>query len=202
LSLSEAGLEPLAAADLTEARQRVSAEPLDFVLTDMRLPDGNGLDFVAWMQTQAPSIPVVVITAHGNVETAVEALKAGAFDFITKPLDLERLREVIASGLRLTESDAKPKATPSRLLGATPAMHVMSELTAGVGRSQAPVLIAGESGSGKELAARPIHAASARAKAPFVHVNCGAIPAELMESELFGHRKGSFTGAVADRTGL
>lgn len=202
MSLSEAGLVPVTAADLAEARGRVNADALDFVLTDMCLPDGSGLDFVTWMQAQAPSVPVVVITAHGNVETAVEALKAGAFDFITKPLDLERLHEVIASGLRLTESDAKPATTPTRLLGNTPAMHELRELIARVGRSQAPVLITGESGTGKELAARSIHAASARAKAPFVPVNCGAIPSELMESELFGHRKGSFTGAVADRVGL
>jgi two-component system response regulator PilR (NtrC family) len=202
MSLSEAGLNPVTAANLGEARERASAEAFDFVLTDMRLPDGNGLDFLTWMQTQAPSVPVVVITAHGNVETAVDALKAGAFDFITKPLDLERLREVITSGLRLGDSERKPDKAPTRLLGDTPAMHELRALIARVGRSQAPVLITGESGTGKELAARSIHAASSRAAAPFIPVNCGAIPTELMESELFGHRKGSFTGAVADRVGL
>lgn len=202
MRLAEAGLEPVAAADLSEARRLVTSEPLDIVLTDMRLPDGNGLDFLNWMQDQAPGVPVAVITAYGNVETAVEALKAGAFDFITKPVDLDRLREVVSSALRLGDSETRRGTSAPQLLGEAPAMHELRALITRVGRSQAPVLITGESGTGKELAARLIHAASARADAPFVPVNCGAIPAELMESELFGHRKGSFTGAIADHTGL
>ncbi len=201
LTLGEAGLEPVTEPDLAGARRRIASETVHLVLTDMRLPDGDGLDFVAWMQTRAPGVPVAVITAHGNVETAVAALKAGAFDFISKPLDLPRLRQVVASALRLdAENPLADAAKP--LLGEAPAIAELRGLIARVGRSQAPVLITGESGTGKELVARLVHAASARAKGPFIPVNCGAIPSELMESELFGHRRGSFTGAVADREGL
>jgi two-component system response regulator PilR (NtrC family) len=201
LTLAEAGLDPVAESNLADARRRIASEAMDLVLTDMRLPDGNGLDFVAWMQQQAPGVPVAVITAHGNVETAVTALKAGAFDFIAKPLDLARLRQIVAHALSLVE-DKKPAQAAAPLLGKSPAITELRELIARVGRGQAPVLITGESGTGKELVARLVHAASARAPHPFVPVNCGAIPGELMESELFGHRRGSFTGAVADRAGL
>ncbi|MGH8273666.1 MAG: sigma-54-dependent transcriptional regulator [Gammaproteobacteria bacterium] len=201
LTLTEAGLEPVLECDLAGARRRISEERLDLVLTDMCLPDGDGLDFVAWMQEQAPGVPAAVITAHGNIQTAVAALKAGAFDFISKPLDLARLRQVVTSALRLTETGA-PTDTANPLLGEAPSIRELRALIARVGRSQAPALITGESGTGKELVARLVHAASARADKPFVPVNCGAIPTELMESEFFGHRRGSFTGAVADRPGL
>jgi two-component system response regulator PilR (NtrC family) len=165
----------------------------------MRLPDGDGLELVEWMQTHSTGVPVAVITAHGNVETAVQALKLGAFDFISKPLDLQNLRNIVESALKLGEhrdDDA------SRLLGNSPAMQELRQLVDKVARSQAPVHISGESGTGKELVARLIHDSGPRKDGPFVPVNCGAIPAELMESEFFGHRKGAFTGAVHDKLGL
>ncbi|MGH8160565.1 MAG: sigma-54-dependent transcriptional regulator [Gammaproteobacteria bacterium] len=201
LTLSEAGLDPVTEQDLAGARRRIASETIHLVLTDMRLPDGDGLDFVAWMQAQAPGVPVAVITAHGSVKTAVAALKAGAFDFIPKPLDLGLLRQVVTTALRLDTAGARTDAA-SPLLGEAPAIAELRALIGRVGRSQAPALITGESGTGKELVARLVHAASARAKNPFVPVNCGAIPSELMESELFGHKRGSFTGAFADREGL
>jgi two-component system response regulator PilR (NtrC family) len=166
----------------------------------MRLPDGNGLDLVDWMQSQGLRTPVAVITAHGNVESAVRALKSGAFDFISKPLDLAALRKVIGNALRLPASE--PPAGEVRLLGSSPAMEKLREMISRVARSQAPVHITGESGTGKELVARMIHEKGPRSAGPFVPVNCGAIPGELMESEFFGHRKGSFTGAVVDKQGL
>lgn len=202
LTLTDTGLDVATAENLSQARKVMTGRTIDLVLTDMRLPDGDGIEFVEWMQTQTPGVPVAVITAYGNVETAVRALKAGAFDFITKPLNLERLRQVVASALRLETHEAEAANAPPQLLGEAPTMQALRALIARVGRSQAPVLITGESGTGKELAARLVHAASVRAGAPFVPVNCGAIPADLMESELFGHRKGSFTGATSDRPGL
>ncbi|HEX5313452.1 MAG TPA: sigma-54 dependent transcriptional regulator, partial [Gammaproteobacteria bacterium] len=192
-------LRPITAADLAEARRRIAEAAPRLVLTDMRLPDGDGLGLVEWMRQQAPGIPVAVLTAYGNVETAVAALKAGAFDFLTKPLDLARLRRLVADALDLAPSAS---AGPSPLLGEAPSMRQLRSEIARLARSQAPVLISGESGTGKELAARLIHASSARGSRPFVPVNCGAIPAELMESEFFGHRRGSFTGAIADHAGL
>ena len=151
------------------------------------------------MQVHAPGVPVAVITAHGNIETAVQALKLGAFDFISKPLDLNHLRNIVENALRVEDT---LEDSGSRLLGNSPAMRELSEMIEKVSRSQAPVHISGESGTGKELVARLIHESGPRAEGPFVPVNCGAIPAELMESEFFGHRKGSFTGAVSDKEGL
>ena len=151
------------------------------------------------MQVHAPNVPVAVITAHGNIETAVQALKLGAFDFISKPLDLNHLRNVVENALKL---DDEPVGEESQLLGNSPPMRELRDMIDKVARSQAPVHISGESGTGKELVARLIHDSGPRARGPFVPVNCGAIPAELMESEFFGHRKGSFTGAVADKVGL
>ena len=185
--------------DVASAKSRLGTVHYDICLTDMRLPDGDGLELVAWMQMHATGIPVAVITAHGNVETAVQALKLGAFDFISKPLDLNHLRNVVANALKV---EGKPQNRPSRLLGESPAMHELREMVDKVSRSQAPVHISGESGTGKELVARLIHDSGPRADGPFVAVNCGAIPGELMESEFFGHRKGSFTGAVNDKLGL
>lgn len=187
------------AVDVASAKTRLGTAHYDICLTDMRLPDGDGLELVAWMQTHATGIPVAVITAHGNVETAVQALKLGAFDFISKPLDLNHLRNVVANALKVEE---KPQNRPSRLLGESLAMHELREMVDKVARSQAPVHISGESGTGKELVARLIHDSGPRADGPFVAVNCGAIPSELMESEFFGYRKGSFTGAVNDKLGL
>lgn len=202
VTLEKMGLETLSAAGLAEAKRLLVSEPIDLVLTDMRLGDGDGMDLVAWMQQQAPGVPVAMITAFGSMDTAVQALKAGAFDFVAKPVDLMRLRSMVRSALALGEGQPGGTAGPAPLLGEAPAMHDLRALIARVARSQAPVLITGESGTGKELVARLIHGAGTRGAAPFVPVNCGAIPAELMESELFGHRRGSFTGATADRPGL
>jgi two-component system response regulator PilR (NtrC family) len=165
----------------------------------MRLPDGDGLELVEWMQTHAPGVPVAVITAHGNVETAVQALKLGAFDFVSKPLDLTNLRNIVDSALKLRQ---KPDADESPLLGNSDVMRHLRDMIDKVARSQAPVHVSGESGTGKELVARLIHDSGPRRDGPFIPVNCGAIPSELMESEFFGHRKGSFTGAVNDKVGL
>jgi len=174
------------------------------VLTDMRLPDGDGLDLVEWIQHNQPGLPVAVITAHGNVEAAVRALKLGAFDFISKPLDLTSLRKLITATLRITDDGRTETGSRAslRLLGDSRPMQQLRLMIPKVARSQAPVHISGESGTGKELVARLIHDSGPRRDGPFVAVNCGAIPTELMESELFGHKKGSFTGAVADKTGL
>ncbi len=205
LTLSRMNLATDSAGDLATARAKLNERRFDLCLTDMRLPDGDGLDLVAWIQELHADVPVAVITAHGNVESAVRALKLGAFDFVSKPLDLGMLRKLVAKAIKL--GDRRGTATPvplhaPRLLGHSPAMASLRELVARVARSQAPVHITGESGTGKELVARLIHDSGARADAPFVPVNCGAIPSELMESELFGHKRGSFTGAIADKRGL
>jgi len=199
LTLGRMDIDTASAMDVESARKLLSEERFDLCLTDMRLPDGDGLDLVEWMQTNTPNVPVAVITAHGNVETAVQALKLGAFDFISKPLDLGNLRNIVENALKIGDG---PDEDDSRLLGDSTPMHDLREMVDKVARSQAPVHISGESGTGKELVARLIHESGPRADGPFVPVNCGAIPAELMESEFFGHRKGSFTGAVSDKVGL
>jgi two-component system response regulator PilR (NtrC family) len=188
--------------DLGAARRELARRPYGLCLTDMRLPDGDGLDLVEWMQVRAPQTPVAVITAHGNVEAAVRALKVGAFDFVSKPLDVSDLRRLVTQALKLSARRERPDALRPSLLGRSAAMQKLREMIARVARSQAPVHITGESGTGKELVARLIHESGARRDGPFVPVNCGAIPTELMESELFGHKKGSFTGAIADKKGL
>ncbi len=190
---------------LGAAREALSKGRFDVCLTDMQLPDGNGLALVEWMQTAAPDVPVAVITAHGNVESAVKALKLGAFDFVSKPLDLADLRKLVGQAVKLAGRDVGAETgilMAPRLLGRSKAMDELREMIGRVARSQAPVHIAGESGTGKELVAQLIHESGARRDGPFVPVNCGAIPTELMESELFGHKRGSFTGAVADKKGL
>jgi len=198
LTLGRMDINTVSAADVGGAKALLGEQAFDLCLTDMRLPDGDGLELVEWMQVNAPDVPVAVITAHGNVETAVQALKLGAFDFISKPLDLNHLRNIIENALKLeAATDGK-----SQLLGDSSAMHELRDMVDRVSRSQAPVHISGESGTGKELVARLIHDSGPRGDGPFVPVNCGAIPAELMESEFFGHRKGSFTGAVSDKAGL
>jgi len=205
LTLSRMNLATDSAADLAGARAKLAERRFDLCLTDMRLPDGDGLDLVAWIQERHPDVPVAVISAHGNVESAVRALKLGAFDFVSKPLDLGVLRKLVAKAIKLGDRRDVAAAGPTpepRLLGHSPAMSALRELINRVARSQAPVHITGESGTGKELVARLIHDSGARADAPFVAVNCGAIPSELMESELFGHKRGSFTGAIADKPGL
>ena len=204
LTLSRMSLKTRTASDLQSARRLLKAERFDLCLTDMRLPDGDGLELVAWIQENRADLPVAVITAHGSVESAVRALKLGAFDFVSKPLDLGVLRKLVGSAIKLrTAPDERITADfAPRLLGGSAAMEQLREMITRVARSQAPVHICGESGTGKELAARMIHETGARREGPFVAVNCGAIPTELMESELFGHKRGSFTGAVADKKGL
>src|SRR5690606_11509144 len=172
-------------------------------LTDMKLPDGTGMELIQHIQRHHPQLPVAMITAFGSVDTAIEALKAGAFDFLTKPIDLERLRSLIQSSLRLEQrSEPIGYGGAVQLIGDSPAMQALRRQIAKVARSQAPIYISGESGAGKEVVARLIHANGPRASRPFVPVNCGAIPSELMESEFFGHAKGSFTGAHEEKKGL
>jgi two-component system response regulator PilR (NtrC family) len=199
LTLGRMDIETAVAEDVKSAKAQLSGKRFDICLTDMRLPDGDGLELVEWMQKHSSGVPVAVITAHGNVETAVQALKLGAFDFISKPLDLKNLRNIVRNALKLDRQ--KPGET-TQLLGDSQAMQELRDLVERVARSQAPVHISGESGTGKELVARLIHDSGPRSDGPFVPVNCGAIPAELMESEFFGHTKGSFTGAVRDKIGL
>ena len=187
--------------DLTSARKMLESGRFQLCLTDMRLPDGDGLELVEWIQENHAGIPVAVITAHGNVETAVRALKIGAFDFVSKPVQVGDLRKIVDTALRLERSETGAEGdTP--LIGESRSMADLRRVIAKVARSQAPVHITGESGTGKELVARLIHDSGPRGKAPFAPVNCGAIPTELMESELFGHRKGSFTGATEDKEGM
>jgi len=199
LTLGRMNIDTAVAEDIKSAKALLSAKRFDICLTDMRLPDGDGLELIEWMQKNASGVPVAVITAHGNVETAVQALKLGAFDFISKPLDLQNLRKMVENALKLRDRHA---GETSQLLGDSPAMQELRDLIDRVARSQAPVHVSGESGTGKELVARLIHASGPRAEGPFIAVNCGAIPGELMESEFFGHKRGAFTGAVRDKIGL
>ena len=200
MTLERMDIEASTCADVASARDRLSRREFQLCLTDMRLPDGDGIELIEWMQRRGLKTPVAVITAHGNVETAVRALKAGAFDFISKPIDVKMLRKLVGTALKVPRTD---EATGrARMLGESAIIERLRQTISKVARSQAPVHITGESGTGKELVARMIHEQGARADGPFVPVNCGAIPSELMESEFFGHRKGSFTGAVTDKTGL
>ncbi|MCO6442363.1 MAG: sigma-54-dependent Fis family transcriptional regulator [Nitrococcus mobilis] len=202
LTLEQMDLEVRTAPDLHTSRALLAAEPFSLCLTDMRLPDGDGLDLVRLMQKHHPDTPVAVITAHGSIETATAALKAGAFDFVTKPVDLHVLRRLVEHALRLSEFPEVDRRSRNILLGDSPAMQHVRSTIVKLARSQAPVYICGESGTGKELIARLIHDKGPRRDRAFVPVNCGAIPAELMESEFFGHKKGSFTGASVDKPGL
>ena len=205
ITLTRMGLDSTSVGGMTEALATLDKQRFDLCLTDMRLPDGDGLEIVKYIQKRFPQLPVAVITAHGNVEAAVTALKSGAFDFVSKPVDLQMLRKLIEAALQLTPETAESgnDATErSLLLGDSPAMRKLRGMINKLARSQAPVFIQGESGTGKELVAREIHRAGPRAEHPFIAVNCGAIPGELMESEFFGHKKGSFTGAIADKEGL
>ncbi len=203
ITLERMNIDVVTAGDIASATRELRNGMFDLCFTDMRLPDGDGLTLVEWIQTHKPHTPVAVITAHGNVETAVRALKLGAFDFISKPLDLGALRKLIAATLKLSDSSESTIQLPQvKLLGQSSRMEQLRELIERVARSQAPVHIYGESGTGKELVAHLIHNAGARRDGPFIPVNCGAIPTELMESELFGHKKGSVTGAIADKQGL
>lgn len=203
LTLARMGLEADCAGSLAEARRLLASQRYHLCLTDMRLPDGDGLELVRHITETVDDLPVAVITAHGSAENAVCALKAGAFDYIAKPVSLDQLRGLVKSALELPGFDApKDSVAIAGLLGESPAIEQVRSLIERVARSQAPVHITGESGSGKELAARMVHGLGARRSAPFVPVNCGAIPDNLMESEFFGYRKGAFTGADADREGF
>jgi len=214
LTLSRMGLHVTTAEDLGAARRALAGKSFSFCLTDMRLPDGNGLDLVREIAEKYPQLPTAVITAHGKVEDAVLALKIGAFDFVSKPVDLSVLRKLVNTALKLDaeersrDDSAVEDESPfsdiglDKLTGESEAIQECKLMIRKLARSQAPVLISGESGSGKELAAHLIHDLGPRADQPFVPVNCGAIPTELMESEFFGHLKGSFTGAATDKEGL
>jgi two-component system response regulator PilR (NtrC family) len=202
MTLERMDLAPETAADLAEARRKLAQGDYQLCLTDMRLPDGDGLELVEWMQVERPGVPVAVITAHGNVESAVRALKLGAFDFVSKPVQVNDLRKMVNTAIRLEGAGPAGGGEASPLIGSSAAMDRVRKLIGRVARSQAPVHVSGESGTGKELVARLIHESGPRSAGPFVPVNCGAIPSELMESELFGHRKGSFTGATEDKPGL
>src|SRR5688572_8432804 len=203
LTLGRMGLRVDTAADLGSAREQLAGNKYDLCFTDMRLPDGSGQALIELIASRYPETPVAMITAHGNVDAAVEALKAGAFDFVSKPVDLAVLRRLVQNALQLGEQRRTQQvASSGRLLGDSAAMQQLRATINKVARSQAPVYISGESGVGKELVARLIHEQGPRSAGPFVPVNCGAIPSELMESEFFGHRKGSFTGAHSDKDGL
>jgi two-component system response regulator PilR (NtrC family) len=203
ITLSRMGIEAQCADTIDAANLLLKSNIFDICLTDMRLPDGNGLDLIDKIQAMAIPIPVAVITAHGNMDTAILAMKKGAFDFISKPVDLAILRQLIKSALKLSETN-KETSAPMRhlLLGESSVMREIRAKITKLARSQAPVYISGESGSGKELVARLIHQQSSRGDHPFIAINCGAIPHELIESEFFGHKKGSFTGAISDKKGL
>jgi len=214
MTLSRMGLQVTTAEDLGAARRALAGENFSFCLTDMRLPDGNGLDLLREISEQYPELPTAVFTAHGKVEDAVLALKIGAYDFVSKPVDLSILRKLVNTALKLRKEE--PRSADSsgendspfiedgmeKLTGNSEAIRKCKAMIRKLARSQAPVMISGDSGSGKELAARLIHDLGPRVDQPFVPVNCGAIPTELMESEFFGHMKGSFTGAGTDKEGL
>lgn len=204
LTLLRMGLAVECAGSVAEALEWLKKQDFDLCLTDMRLPDGDGLELVRYIAANSTDLPVAVITAHGSTENAVAALKAGAFDYLSKPLSLEQLRTLVKSALNLPQKAApKPAAGGAySLLGESPPIQHVRAMIEKLARSQAPIYITGESGSGKELAARLIHTGGARREKPFVPVNCGAIPENLVESEFFGYRKGAFTGAEADREGF
>ncbi|MDR0701233.1 MAG: sigma-54 dependent transcriptional regulator [Azoarcus sp.] len=210
LSLLRMGLGADSAGSLIEAREFIERGGYRLCLTDMRLPDGDGLELVEYIQRHRPGLPVAVITAFGSIETAIRALKLGAFDFVTKPIELAALRGLVRHALELQPSSAAPSGVAGSasasgrggLIGSAPAMVQLRGQIEKLARNQAPVFIHGESGTGKEVIARLIHRLGMRAAGPFVPVNCGAIPHELMESELFGYRRGSFSGAAADKDGL
>jgi two-component system, NtrC family, response regulator PilR len=202
LTLERMGIQAESASNVTDAKHMLHSFSYDLCLTDMRLPDGLGLELVQHINAQFPGLPVAVITAYGSAENAVSALKAGAFDYITKPISLKQLRPLVESALKLSSQKESHGANTVDLIGASPAMSYVRTMIAKLARSQAPVYISGESGSGKELAARLIHQNSSRKDQAFIAVNCGAIPENLMESEFFGYKKGSFTGAIQDTQGL
>jgi two-component system response regulator PilR (NtrC family) len=203
ITLNRMDIETCSAENITKSKELLQQKSFSLCLTDMKLPDGNGLDLVDYIQATENPFPVAVITAHGNMDTAILAMKKGAFDFISKPIDLPALRQLVKSALKFSNPTiTKERRTRSTLLGESSIMRDIRTKIEKLARSQAPVFISGESGSGKELVARLIHQQSSRSDNAFVAINCGAIPQELMESEFFGHKKGSFTGAVMDNKGF
>lgn len=208
ITLGRMDLQVESVGTVAEARRALTERSYDLCFTDMRLPDGNGQEVIELIAETCPDTPVAMITAYGNVDAAVSALKAGAFDFVSKPVDIQMLRGLVRTALRLAEEKRNgggaedTTESGQRLIGDSPAMHQVRATITKLARNQAPVYVAGESGVGKELVSRLIHEQGPRASGPFVPVNCGAIPSELMESEFFGHRKGSFTGASTDKQGL
>jgi len=203
ITLLRMGLAVSCAEDITSAKALLAQEPFQLCLSDMRLPDGDGLSLVEHIQQNYSNLPVAIISAHGTMEIAIQALKLGAFDFVSKPVDLKQLRQIVSSALNLkSTSDSMPDTQSSNLLGKSAVFQSMMKKAFKLSKSQAPVFICGESGTGKELVAHFIHEQGHRSKGPFIAVNCGAISAELMESEFFGHKKGSFTGAVNDKDGF
>jgi len=204
ITLNRMDIQTLCAKDITTAKKLLAKHSFDLCLTDMKLPDGNGLDLVDYIQKSKKPMPCAVITAHGSMDIAITAMKKGAFDFLSKPVDLTVLRHLVNNALKLSTptQTKKERRTRHLLLGESQSMRDIRSKIDKVARSQAPVYISGESGSGKELVAKLIHQQSPRHEASFIAVNCGAIPHELMESEFFGHKKGSFTGATTDKPGL
>ncbi len=214
ITLNQMGIECRTAENLTQAKECLQQESFELCLTDMRLPDGDGIELISHITQLYPATPVAMITAYGDMKSAVEALKAGAFDFIAKPLGVDQLRNLVKTALQLSKqkgrtlshflatTESKREDITSRLIGQSEIMQTLRTTIDKLARSQAPIYIRGESGTGKEVVARMIHALGARADGPFIPVNCGAIPSELMESEFFGHKKGSFTGAQVDKPGL
>ena len=205
ITLQQMDLNVTSCADMTSALESLKSKAFDVCLSDMKLPDGNGLDIVRYIQENLPDLPVAIITAHGSMDIAVEALKLGAFDFISKPVQLNKLRDVVEAALDLGSKPGQAdegEQLVSGLTGRSAGISSLKQQIIRVSRSQAPIFISGESGSGKELVARAIHYSGPRSSGPFIPVNCGAIPGELMESEFFGHLKGSFTGANHNKQGL
>ncbi len=203
ITLSRMNIETKCAENITQAKDLLSHHNFDLCLTDMRLPDGNGIELIKYIQENISRLPVAMITAHGNMEYAIEALKSGAFDFVSKPVDINVLRNLVNTALKLSDNQTDDEQQEQDgLLGKSPAIEETRKKIIKLSRSQAPVYIHGESGVGKELVAKLIHEHGPRADKNFVPVNCGAIPSELMESEFFGHKKGSFTGATSDKPGL
>jgi two-component system response regulator PilR (NtrC family) len=201
ITLERMGHHTVSADNVTSSKNLLKKNNFDLCLTDLKLPDGSGIDIVKDIQQSQPQTPVIVITAHGSMDIAVEAMKCGAFDFINKPVDINHLRTLITSALNTNKTKNEKQAVPDIIGESREALRLKENITK-VARSQAPVFICGESGSGKELTAKAIHKLSSRKDKPFIAVNCGAIPKELMESEFFGHTKGSFTGAHQDKPGL
>ncbi len=204
MTVERMGFHGYTACSISDAKHQLTQQSFDLCLTDMRLPDGSGLDLVTHIQNEYTDTPVIVITAYGSVDVAIEAMKQGAFDFLAKPIELEKLKSVIKTALNLTPIASAPINTDElpNIIGQSSAISTLKSQIKKVSRSHAPVFIHGESGSGKELVARAIHQLGPRSDNPFVAVNCGAIPSELMESEFFGHKKGAFTGATQSKDGF